>query len=139
MLEELRHLLSRKYGLILLLVLLLLALFKDLIVHGHVCVNLVEEVWVKLELQLIISFVLIFASKLYLRHGGRFSRLILIVLLLLLKLLHILLLICVNDVARSELLLILVSKTVLHKLVVNELLLRHPLILSMVLGKQWTR
>ena len=100
------HLRSRKCLLLLLLLFLLLFLLlmmpKHLIIHGHVRVNLVQEVWVKLKFQFVIDWLV--SGELHLGN----SRLKLFELLLLhCRLLLLLLGGCVDDVTGREFIIIL--------------------------------
>ena len=71
-----------------------MALLKDLVIHRHVCIYFVQEVWVKLEFELFFLFVILvlLLVVIWSRNGdvgGMLS--------------------CVNDVTLSELLFILVA------------------------------
>ena len=74
--------------------LLFVTLLKDLVIHRHICIYFVQEVWVKLEFELFFLFIILVLLLVIIRSsngdvGGMLSR--------------------VNNVTLSELLFILVA------------------------------
>ena len=74
--------------------LLLIALLKDLVIHRHICIDFIQKVWIELEFELIVFFLVLVLIRVVIRSStgdvrGMMS--------------------CVNDVTLSELLFILVA------------------------------
>ena len=77
-------------------------LLKDLVVHRHVRIDFVEEVWVKLEFELLVFVLIAVWIMIWVTAGARANSYVGSMLC------------CVNNVAGSELLFILVALLLNH-------------------------